>query len=135
MVIGGISNFGLTGYAALLVLFLIDNLRLSPGQLGLVLMVSSAGGLIGALIAPALGRGEVCITDRYLYSQLALTGGGRGLKEAALLPSCELASQGRPQLVSQVLGERYHGHVAHAADGAAGGARRVTRSSLQLEAI
>ncbi len=57
MVIGGVSNFGLTGYAALLVLFLIDNLRLSPGQLGLVLMVGSAGGLLGALVAPALGRG------------------------------------------------------------------------------
>jgi MFS family permease len=56
MIIGGVSNFGLTGYAALLVLFLIDNLRLSPGQLGLVLMVGSAGGLLGALIAPALGR-------------------------------------------------------------------------------
>jgi hypothetical protein len=57
MVIGGVSNFGLTGYAALLILFLIDNLRLSPGQLGLVLMVGSAGGLLGALVAPALGRG------------------------------------------------------------------------------
>ena len=56
MVIGGVSNFGLTGYAALLVLFLIDNLRLPPGQLGLVLMVGSAGGLLGALVAPALGR-------------------------------------------------------------------------------
>jgi MFS family permease len=56
MVIGGVSNFGLTGYAALLVLFLIDNLRLSPGQLGLVLMVGSAGGLLGALVTPALGR-------------------------------------------------------------------------------
>ena len=52
------------------------------------------------VIAPALNRGDVCITDRYLYSQLALTGGGRGLKEDALLPSCELASQGLwPDLV------------------------------------
>ncbi|RKI52996.1 dTMP kinase [Corallococcus sp. AB049A] len=52
------------------------------------------------VIAPALKRGEVCITDRYLYSQLALTGGGRGLKEEQLLPSCELASQGLwPDLV------------------------------------
>ena len=30
------------------------------------------------VVAPALSRGEVCITDRYLYSQLALSGGGRG---------------------------------------------------------
>jgi dTMP kinase len=52
------------------------------------------------VIAPALQRGEVCITDRYLYSQLALTGGGRGLDAQQLLPSCELASQGLwPDLV------------------------------------
>ncbi|MCY1034330.1 dTMP kinase [Corallococcus sp. BB11-1] len=52
------------------------------------------------IIAPSLKRGEVCITDRYLYSQLALTAGGRGLKEGALLPACELASQGLwPDLV------------------------------------
>ncbi|MFP2933497.1 dTMP kinase, partial [Pyxidicoccus sp. 3LG] len=52
------------------------------------------------VVAPALSRGEVCITDRYLYSQLALTGGGRGLPMQALKPSCELASQGLwPDLV------------------------------------
>lgn len=46
------------------------------------------------VVAPALSRGEVCITDRYLYSQLALSGGGRGLPMEELLPACELASQG-----------------------------------------
>ena len=46
------------------------------------------------VIAPALARGEVCISDRYLYSQLALTGGGRGLPESLLGAPCELASQG-----------------------------------------
>jgi dTMP kinase len=52
------------------------------------------------VIAPALRRGEVCITDRYLYSQLALSGGGRGLPMAELMPACELASQGLwPDLV------------------------------------
>jgi MFS family permease len=56
MIIGGVSNFGLTGYAALLVLFLVDDLGLSSGVLSLVLMVGSVGGLIGALIAPALAR-------------------------------------------------------------------------------
>lgn len=55
-VIGGISNFGLTGYAALLVLFLVRDLRLSPPAVGLVLMVGSVGGLLGALVAPALAR-------------------------------------------------------------------------------
>lgn len=52
------------------------------------------------VIAPALARGEVCISDRYLYSQLALSGGGRGLPGVALEPACELASQGLwPDLV------------------------------------
>ncbi|XXF75900.1 dTMP kinase [Myxococcaceae bacterium GXIMD 01537] len=52
------------------------------------------------VIAPALARGEVCISDRYLYSQLALTGGGRGLSPESLGPACELAAQGLwPDLV------------------------------------
>jgi dTMP kinase len=46
------------------------------------------------VVAPALSRGEVCITDRYLYSQLALSGGGRGLPLDELMPACELAAQG-----------------------------------------
>ena len=56
MIIGGTSNFGLTGYAALLVLFLVDRLQLSSATLGLVLMIGSVGGLLGAIAAPALGR-------------------------------------------------------------------------------
>jgi len=46
------------------------------------------------VISPALGRGEVCISDRYLYSQLALSGGGRGLPVEELEPACALASRG-----------------------------------------
>ncbi|MFL5346338.1 MAG: dTMP kinase [Hyalangium sp.] len=46
------------------------------------------------IIAPALARGEVCISDRYLYSQLALSGGGRGLPLVELEPACALASHG-----------------------------------------
>lgn len=46
------------------------------------------------VIAPALSRGEVCISDRYLYSQLALSGGGRGLPLEELEPACAAASQG-----------------------------------------
>lgn len=52
------------------------------------------------VVAPALRRGAVCITDRYLYSQLALSGGGRGLPMEELRPACELAAQGLwPDLV------------------------------------
>ena len=55
-IIGGVSNFGLTGYAALLVLFLITELGLPESGVGIVIMVGSVGGLLGALIAPALAR-------------------------------------------------------------------------------
>lgn len=50
-VIGGVSNFGLTGYAALLVLFLVREVHLGPGAVGLVMAVGSLGGVMGATIA------------------------------------------------------------------------------------
>jgi len=56
MIIGGVSNFGLTGYGALLVLYLASTLGLSSAQLGVVMMIGGAGGLFGAVIAPRLGR-------------------------------------------------------------------------------
>src|SRR5690606_27718474 len=46
------------------------------------------------VIAPALARGEVVVADRYLYSQLALTGGGRGVPTSMLAAACELAADG-----------------------------------------
>ena len=51
MVIGGLSNFGLTGYAALLVLFLVREVHLGSGAVGLVMAVGSLGGVIGAAVA------------------------------------------------------------------------------------
>lgn len=56
MIIGGTSNFGLTGYAALLVLFLVHELGLASAGLGVVLMIGSVGGLVGAVLAPPLAR-------------------------------------------------------------------------------
>ena len=52
VVIGGISNFGLIGYTAVLVLHLVRDLGLSPTAVGVVLAVGSAGGLVGAGLAP-----------------------------------------------------------------------------------
>lgn len=61
-VIGGISNFGLTGYAALLVLFFVRRLGMSSASVGLVLAIGSCGGLLGAAlatrIAARLGNGR-----------------------------------------------------------------------------
>ncbi len=55
-VIGGVSNLGLTGYASLLVLFLVRDLGLSASRVGLVLAVGSVGGLLGSLVATRLAR-------------------------------------------------------------------------------
>ncbi len=55
-IIGGLSNLGLTGYAALLVLFFVRDLGLSSAAVGMVMMIGSSGGLLGALIATRLAR-------------------------------------------------------------------------------
>ncbi|MFE7508821.1 MFS transporter [Promicromonospora sp. NPDC057488] len=51
---GGASNFGLTGYGALLVLFLVRDLGLAEAGVGAVLALAGAGGVVGAVVAPAL---------------------------------------------------------------------------------
>ena len=48
---GGLSNFALTGYGALLVLFMVRDLGLEPGSIGFVFALGSAGGLGGATVA------------------------------------------------------------------------------------
>ena len=48
---GGASNFALTGYAALLVLFLVRDLGLDPTGVGIVMSAGSVGGLVGAAVA------------------------------------------------------------------------------------
>ena len=53
---GGLSNFGLIGYGALLVLYFVDVLGIAPGAVGLMLALAGAGGLAGALVAPPLAR-------------------------------------------------------------------------------
>jgi predicted MFS family arabinose efflux permease len=55
-VIGGLSNFGLTGYAALLVLYFVHVLGLPPGSVGIVFMLGGVGGLVGATAAARLAR-------------------------------------------------------------------------------
>ncbi|WP_188110699.1 MFS transporter [Aeromicrobium ginsengisoli] len=54
--IGGLSNLGLTGFTTLLVLFMVDDLALSPSAVGLVMMTGSIGGLLGATFARRLSQ-------------------------------------------------------------------------------
>ena len=53
---GGAANFALVGYQAVLVVFLVHDVRLSPGTVGVLMALSSAGGIAGAAVAPRLGR-------------------------------------------------------------------------------
>ena len=53
---GGASNFALTGYGALLVLFMVRDLDLEPGMLGLVMAFGSLGGVLGAAAATRTTR-------------------------------------------------------------------------------
>jgi predicted MFS family arabinose efflux permease len=55
-VIGGLSNLGLTGMSALMVLYLVDDLGLDPSEVGIVMMAGSSGGLLGALLATRASR-------------------------------------------------------------------------------
>lgn len=52
--VGGMSNLGLVGYQTLLVLFLVRDLGVSAGTVGLVIALGSSGGLVGAAIATRL---------------------------------------------------------------------------------
>ena len=54
--IGGASNFGLTGFTTLLVLFMVDGLGLEPSSVGFVMMVGSIGGLVGATAARRISQ-------------------------------------------------------------------------------
>ena len=55
-VLGGVSNFGLTGYGALLVLFLVRELHLAPAAVGAVMATGSLGGFLGAAVATRVSR-------------------------------------------------------------------------------
>lgn len=48
---GSLSNFAITGFWALMVLFMVRDLALTPGGVGIVMALGSAGGLLGATIA------------------------------------------------------------------------------------
>lgn len=55
-VIGGLSNFGLTGFGALLVLFWARELAVPSQLIGVLLTLGGAGGVLGAAAAGPLAR-------------------------------------------------------------------------------
>jgi predicted MFS family arabinose efflux permease len=53
---GGVANFALVGYQAVLVVFLVHDIRLGAGTVGVLMALASVGGIAGAAVAPRLGR-------------------------------------------------------------------------------
>lgn len=51
---GVLSNLGLTGYGALLILFLVRDVGVSPAGIGGLLMLTSTGAVLGAMVAKPL---------------------------------------------------------------------------------
>ncbi|GAB3854723.1 hypothetical protein GCM10027610_086750 [Dactylosporangium cerinum] len=55
-VYGAASNLGLVAYQSILVVFLVHDIGLGSVAVGAVVAAMSAGGALGAFVAPALGR-------------------------------------------------------------------------------
>ncbi|HCT78174.1 MAG TPA: MFS transporter [Micromonosporaceae bacterium] len=55
-VFGSMSNLVLTGYQAILVLFLVREVGVSPGGVGALMMAMGLGGLLGAICAPQVAK-------------------------------------------------------------------------------
>jgi MFS family permease len=53
---GALSNLALTGYQAILVVFLVREVGADPGVVGALLSGMSVGGLLGAVLATTIGR-------------------------------------------------------------------------------
>jgi dTMP kinase len=75
------------------------NLALTP-QAELFLYATRDVQLLDEMIRPALGRADVIVADRYLYSAEVLSRFGRGLPEAMVRPVLDAAAGGlQPDLV------------------------------------
>lgn len=54
--LGGLSNLGLTGYQALLVLYLVRDLHVAPSAVGVLVALGACGGVLGAAVATRVSR-------------------------------------------------------------------------------
>ncbi len=70
-IFGGLSNFVLTGYQAVLIVFLVRVVGLSPGLAGAALAVSALGGVLGAFVARRVAT-RIGTARTVLFSKLGL---------------------------------------------------------------
>ena len=71
---GGLSNFALVGYQAVLIVFLVHDARLGAGTVGLLIALTSVGGFAGAALRPLapLGSARAFIGCELLAAPAAL---------------------------------------------------------------
>jgi MFS family permease len=70
-IFGGLSNFVLTGYQAVLIVFLVRVVGLSPGLAGAALALSALGGVLGAFVARRVAT-RIGTARTVLFSKLGL---------------------------------------------------------------
>lgn len=101
-VFGGLSNFALVGYQAILLVFLIRVIGLSAGVAGLLLAISSLGGVSGALLArraaDRFGTARVV-----LHSKLLLTPAGLLIPLTQRGPGLALFVAGSVTVISGII--------------------------------
>ena len=67
---GAASNLALTGYQAILVVFLVREVGVGPGTVGVLFSLAGLGGVLGALLARPLAR-RVGSARGFLFGELA----------------------------------------------------------------
>jgi predicted MFS family arabinose efflux permease len=81
-IFGGLANFALDAYAALVVVFLVRVVRVSEAEVGLLMAVPGLGGVLGALIARR-------VAGRYGSSRVLLVSTFGALPFVLLIPLTE----------------------------------------------
>jgi predicted MFS family arabinose efflux permease len=99
---GGLSNLVLVGYQAILVVFLVRIVGFSSGVTGLLLAMTSLGGVAGALLARPAAR-RFGSARAVLYGRLALTPAGLLIPLATKGPGLGLFMLGSVLLVGCII--------------------------------
>jgi predicted MFS family arabinose efflux permease len=81
-IFGGLANFALDAYAALVIVFLVRVVRVSEAEVGLLMAVPGLGGVLGALIARR-------VAGRYGSSRVLLVSTFGALPFVLLIPLTE----------------------------------------------
>lgn len=75
-IFGGVSNLGLMGYQSIIVVFLVREVGLGPGAVGLLIAIASSGGVVGAFagrrVAAKVGTARAMLLFELVLPTLAL---------------------------------------------------------------